>query len=94
MTPGQFAVIDPARRTPARILEIDRTRRGTAHRNMMKRYSAKAALERERVPISFANERGKGREIRMRFFLAIALFRFSLSPRTLKSRLNQMTAPS
>jgi len=28
-------------------VEIERTRRGTAYRNMMKRYSAKAALERE-----------------------------------------------
>jgi hypothetical protein len=27
--------------------EIERTRRGTAYRNMMKRYSAKAVLERE-----------------------------------------------
>jgi hypothetical protein len=62
MTPGQLAVIERARRTPARIVEIERTRRGTAYRNMMKRYSAKAALERERVPISFANQRGKGRE--------------------------------
>jgi hypothetical protein len=35
------------RRTPARIVEIERTRRGTAYRNMLKRYSAKAALERE-----------------------------------------------
>ena len=45
MTPGQLAVIEHARRTPARIVEIERTRRGTAYRNMMKRYSAKAALE-------------------------------------------------
>jgi hypothetical protein len=28
-------------------VEIERTRRGTAYRNMLKRYSAKAALERE-----------------------------------------------
>ena len=28
-------------------MEIERVRRGTAYRNMMKRYSAKAALERE-----------------------------------------------
>lgn len=32
------------RRAPARIVEIERTRRGTAYRNMLKRYSAKAAL--------------------------------------------------
>jgi hypothetical protein len=36
-----------ARRTPARIVEIEWTGRGTAYRNMLKRYSAKAALERE-----------------------------------------------
>jgi hypothetical protein len=35
------------RRTPARIVEIERTRRGTAYRNMLKRYGAKAVLERE-----------------------------------------------
>jgi hypothetical protein len=45
MTPKQLAVIERARRTPARIVEIERTRRGTAYRNMMKRYSAEAALE-------------------------------------------------
>ena len=28
-------------------MEIERTRRGTAYRNMLKRYSAKAVLERE-----------------------------------------------
>ena len=38
---------DIARRAPARIVEIERTRRGTAYRNMLKRYGAKAALERE-----------------------------------------------
>jgi hypothetical protein len=36
-----------ARRTPSRIVEIERTRRGTAYRNMLKQYSAKAVLERE-----------------------------------------------
>ena len=36
-----------ARRTPTRIVEIERTRRGTAYRNMLKRHSAKAAPERE-----------------------------------------------
>jgi hypothetical protein len=36
-----------ARRTLPRIVEIERTRRGTAYRNMLKRYSAKAVLERE-----------------------------------------------
>jgi len=36
-----------ARRTPARIVEIERTRRGTAYRNMLKRHSAKAVLEGE-----------------------------------------------
>jgi hypothetical protein len=35
------------RRSLAHIVEIERTRRGTAYRNMMKRYSAGAALERE-----------------------------------------------
>jgi hypothetical protein len=45
--PQQLAVIERARRTPTRILEIERTRRGAAYRNMLKRYSAKAALERE-----------------------------------------------
>jgi hypothetical protein len=30
-----------------RIAEIERTRRGTAYRNMMERYSAKAVLERQ-----------------------------------------------
>jgi hypothetical protein len=47
MTPKQLAIIERAKRTPARIVEIERTRRGTAYRNMLKRYSAKAALERE-----------------------------------------------
>ena len=47
MTPPQLAIIERARRTPARIVEIERTRRGTAYRNMLKRYSAKAVLERE-----------------------------------------------
>jgi hypothetical protein len=47
MTPQQLAIIERARRTPVRIVEIERTRRGTAYRNMLKRYSAKAALERE-----------------------------------------------
>jgi len=28
-------------------VEIERTRRGTAYRNMLKRYGAKAVLERE-----------------------------------------------
>jgi hypothetical protein len=48
-----------ARHMPARIVLIERTRRRTAYRNMLKRYSAKAALERElerakahRVPTS------------------------------------------
>jgi hypothetical protein len=36
-----------ARRTPARIVEIERTRRGTAYRTMLKRYGASAVLERE-----------------------------------------------
>jgi hypothetical protein len=36
-----------ARRTPTHIVEIERTRRGTAYRHMMKRYSARSALERE-----------------------------------------------
>jgi hypothetical protein len=43
----QLAVIERARRTPARTVEIERTRRGTAYRNMLKRYGAKAVLERE-----------------------------------------------
>jgi hypothetical protein len=30
-----------------RIVEIERTTRGTAYRNMLKRYSAEAALEHE-----------------------------------------------
>jgi hypothetical protein len=47
MTPKQLAIIERAKRTPARIVEIERTRRGTAYRNMLKRYGAKAALERE-----------------------------------------------
>jgi hypothetical protein len=47
MTPKQLAVIERARHSPTRIVEIERTRRGTAYRNVMKRYSAKAALERE-----------------------------------------------
>jgi hypothetical protein len=47
MTPKQLAIIERARRTPARIVEIERTRRGTAYRNMLKRYGAKAVLERE-----------------------------------------------
>jgi len=32
---------------PIRIVEIERTKRGTAYRNMMKRFSVKAVLERE-----------------------------------------------
>jgi len=36
-----------ARRTPTHIVEIEWTRRGTAYWNMLKRYGAKAALERE-----------------------------------------------
>ena len=47
MTPKQLAVIERARHSPTRIVEIERTRRGTAYRNVMKRRSAKAALERE-----------------------------------------------
>jgi hypothetical protein len=47
MTQKRLAVIERARRTPARIVEIERTRRGTAYRNMLKRYSASAVLERE-----------------------------------------------
>ena len=47
MTPKQLAIIQRARRTPARIVKIERTRRGTAYRNMLKRYSAKGALERQ-----------------------------------------------
>ena len=47
MTPKQLAVIERARHSPTRIVEIERTRRGTAYRNVMKRCSAKAALERE-----------------------------------------------
>ena len=46
MTKFELARIIAARST-ARFVEIERTRRGTAYRNMMKRYSAKAALERE-----------------------------------------------
>ena len=42
-----LAIIERAKRTPARIVEIERTRRGSVCRNMMKRYSAKAALERQ-----------------------------------------------
>ena len=42
-----LAMIERAKRTPARIVKIEWTRRGTAYRNMMKRYSAKAALERQ-----------------------------------------------
>jgi hypothetical protein len=34
-----------ARRTPVRIVEIERTRRGTAYRNMLKRYGAKGVLQ-------------------------------------------------
>jgi hypothetical protein len=45
--PETISVIERARRTPARIVEIERTRRGTAYRNMLKRHSAKAVLERE-----------------------------------------------
>jgi hypothetical protein len=37
-----------ARRTPARIVEIERTRRRTIYRNMFKWYSARSALERDR----------------------------------------------
>jgi hypothetical protein len=47
MTPKQLAVIERARRTPARIVEIERTRRGTAYRNMLKRYGVKGVLQRE-----------------------------------------------
>ena len=47
MTPKFELAREIARRTPTRIVEIERTRRGTAYRNMLKRYGAKAALERE-----------------------------------------------
>jgi len=60
MTPKQLTVIERARRTPARIVEIEWTRRGTAYRNMMKRYSAKAVLERELERL--AEEWGAGNE--------------------------------
>jgi hypothetical protein len=47
MTPKFELAREIARRTPTRIVEIERTRCGTAYRNMLKRYGAKAALERE-----------------------------------------------
>jgi len=47
VSPKQLAAIERTRWTPARIVEIERTRRGTAYRNMLKRYRAKGVLEGE-----------------------------------------------